>query len=153
MSNFKKGDIVRLVQITDIDAELDDPKRVIKNDADIAEAGFGDSVHIGMVGIVTDPAINDYYDLIVEMDGETYAMMNADLELVAGETFRVVANVPKHEHSGKRVFMHDPELTDIHGPTTVGTREISVTTRSKDIAAEFVGIYQRLFGNAKVTLV
>jgi len=83
MSKFTAGQTVRVTQVTDIDEPIDSPERVIKTDEELTEKGFIDGVKmIGQIARVIDPAINDYYDLLIEIDGETYAFMEADLEPV-----------------------------------------------------------------------
>jgi cytochrome oxidase Cu insertion factor (SCO1/SenC/PrrC family) len=88
MSQFKVGDKVRVVSITDIDAELDDPKRVMRTNEELSENGF-DNVPgpaIGDIGVVTELYF-DYYDLSIKLDhdadnNDEYAMVDADLELL-----------------------------------------------------------------------
>ena len=84
MSKFTAGQAVRIVQITDIDAEHDDPNRVtvVTADTDLSEFGMIAGVTPETVGRIIEPAINDYYDLTVEFNGETFAFVEADLVAV-----------------------------------------------------------------------
>lgn len=88
MSKFKKGDRVRVVSITDIDADHDDPNRVMTTNEQLAAAGF-DAVPgplIGDTGTVVD-TYGDYYDVSLKLDNadvdnEYWSMIDADLELI-----------------------------------------------------------------------
>lgn len=88
MSKFKKGDRVRVISITDIDADYDDPKRVMTTNEQLVEAGFIVEMGpvIGATGVVVD-FYNDYYDLSIKLDrdgadNEYWSMVEADLELI-----------------------------------------------------------------------
>ena len=88
MSKFKKGDRVRVISITDIDADLNDPDRVITDNDRLAEV-FGtmpDGLVVGATGTIVD-FYNDYYDVSIKLDGqegtnEYWSMIDADLELI-----------------------------------------------------------------------
>ena len=88
MSKFKKGDRVRVVSITDIDADHDDPNRVMTTNEQLAAAGL-DAVPgptIGATGVVADTYF-DYFDVSLKLDGaeagdEYWSMIDADLELI-----------------------------------------------------------------------
>lgn len=68
MSKFSVGDRVRVVSVTDVDAEFDDPNRVITdpNHPDALDS-YGKPL-IGLVGVVTDVFGNDYLDAAVRFD-------------------------------------------------------------------------------------
>lgn len=88
MSKFNVGDKVRVTQVTDIDADYDDPKRVLRTNEEVAEAGLDATSGpvIGDTGVVT-AVYCDYYDCSIKLDrdadnNDEYAMIDADLELV-----------------------------------------------------------------------
>lgn len=90
MSKFNIGDKVRVVSITDIDADYDDPKRVMRTTEAVAEwLGWPlETVApaISDTGVVTE-IYNDYYDVSIKLDrdngnNDEYSMIDADLELV-----------------------------------------------------------------------
>jgi hypothetical protein len=87
VSRYEPGDRVRVVSLTDLDAELDDPNRVITDNA-VAAAVIGEGVvpRIGDVGTVVS-TLCDYYDYEVRMDqkygtpgNDIFAFPEADLE-------------------------------------------------------------------------
>jgi hypothetical protein len=88
MSKFKVGDKVRVISITDIDAVMDDPKRVLRTNEELSEAGW-DNVPgpaIGDTAVVTETYF-DYYDVSIKLDrdvenNDEYSMIDADLELI-----------------------------------------------------------------------
>lgn len=90
MSKFKKGDRVRVVSITDIDADHDDPNRVMTTNEQVIAAGFESECGpmIGDTGTVADTYGDDYYTVSLELDktdseaSEYWSMIDADLELI-----------------------------------------------------------------------
>ena len=89
MHKFKKGDRVRVISITDIDADLDDPKRVMTTNEQLVEAGFIQEIGpvIGATGVIADTYGNDYYDVSLKLDDapkgdEYWSMIDADLEMI-----------------------------------------------------------------------
>ena len=87
MSVFKVGETVRVISLTDIDAERDDPNRVMTTNEELAAAGWDASPAgpvIGDSGVVTKTYC-DYYDLSIRLDrtdddiSEEFAMVDADL--------------------------------------------------------------------------
>ena len=88
MSKLKVGDRVRVVSVTDVDAEHDDPNRVITDPNHPDAIDWTGKSLIGLVGVVTD-VFNDYLDAAVRFDhmaasDSAPAFVDADLELVAG---------------------------------------------------------------------
>jgi hypothetical protein len=153
MSKFNVGDAVRLVQVTDIDAELDDPNRILKTNEDLATFGFIEGVQIGSTGVVVDAALNDYYDMTVEFDGENYAMVEADMELVEGATYTVTGTVPTpHYNRGNPVHLIvDDGPQPNSGPNGTAGRKVSVTTKSKNVANALKSVYEAVFEKVTVT--
>ena len=89
MHKFKKGDRVRVISITDIDADLDDPKRVMTTNDQLVEAGFIQEIGpvIGATGVIADTYNDDYYDVSLKLDDaakgdEYWSMIDADLEMI-----------------------------------------------------------------------
>lgn len=85
MSKFSVGDRVRVVSVTDVDAERDDPNRVITDPNHPDALDWYGKPLIGLVGVVTD-VFNDYLDAAVRFDhmapsDPAPAFVNADLEL------------------------------------------------------------------------
>lgn len=88
MSKFKVGDVVKIVSLTDVDAEYDDPNRVV-TDNETATRLFGAGFPlIGDVGVIKD-ILCDYYDVTVRFNkddwaetNDFYSFVEADLELV-----------------------------------------------------------------------
>lgn len=87
MSKLKVGDRVRVVSVTDVDAEHDDPNRVITDPNHPDALDWTGTSLIGLVGVVTDVFPNDYVDAAVRFDhiapsDPDPAFVDADLELV-----------------------------------------------------------------------
>lgn len=85
MSKFSVGDRVRVVSVTDVDAERDDPNRVITDPNHPDALDWYGKPLIGLVGVVTD-VFNDYLDAAVRFDhmapsDPAPAFVDADLEL------------------------------------------------------------------------
>jgi len=85
VSKFSVGDRVRVVSVTDVDAERDDPNRVITDPNHPDALDWYGKPLIGLVGVVTD-VFNDYLDAAVRFDhmapsDPAPAFVNADLEL------------------------------------------------------------------------
>jgi hypothetical protein len=126
MSKFRKGDVIRVVQITDIDAELTDPKRVLTDPTDPLTFDWQDPPQtlIGQVGRVVEPFLNDYYDCIVDFPwcrGYDYAAMafkEADLVL--------------HPRVGDKVKVTVPHLCRFGGIVTSLDEHDVVVTRIDD---------------------
>lgn len=86
MRKFREGDHVNVVQLTDVDAALGDPNRVYTtNEAAIRAFGGEIGPMIGDRVVVVVPAMTDTDEVLVEFDGETYAVSEDDLVLVEGE--------------------------------------------------------------------
>jgi hypothetical protein len=83
VAKFKAGDRVRVVSVTDIDAELDSPERVITDPDRVFEFTGCVGPTIGSIGFVVNPATCDYYDLTVQFDDvdDITSWMEADLVL------------------------------------------------------------------------
>lgn len=88
MSKFKVGDRVKVVQMTDLDADFDDPYRVIK-DNETYLAKFGRDAwgpQIGDTGTVAEIWASDYYTVSVEFPSEPleqFSFIDEDLELIS----------------------------------------------------------------------
>jgi hypothetical protein len=100
MSKFKHGDVIRVVQVTDIDAELTDPKHVHKDPTDEYTMDWRNPPQtlIGQVGVITQASINDYYDCYVrfpwQAENEDMAMMYNDIVLHPKLGDKVKVTVP-----------------------------------------------------------
>ncbi|EHB55709.1 hypothetical protein MycrhDRAFT_2903 [Mycolicibacterium rhodesiae JS60] len=91
MSKLKVGDRVRVVSVTDVDAERNDPNRVITDPNHPDALDWDGNPLIGRVGVVTDVFGNDYLDAAVRFDhmapsDPAPAFVDADLELVDAES-------------------------------------------------------------------
>jgi hypothetical protein len=112
MSKFKHGDVVRVVQVTDIDAELTNPNRVHTDPTDEITMDWQDPPQtlIGQTGIIIEAFMNDYYDCTVlfswqDEDDTPMAMKNHDLVLHPQVGDKVKVTVPHLcRFDGKVVF-------------------------------------------------
>lgn len=85
MSKFKVGDRVKVVQLTDLDADLDSPDRVIKDQETNLKLYGGVGPAIGETGTVAQIWGSDYYTVSVVFESdpmEEYSFIDDDLELV-----------------------------------------------------------------------
>lgn len=90
MSKFSVGDRVRVVSVTDVDAEHDDPNRVITHPNHPDALDWDGDPLIGRVGVVIDVFSNDYLDAAVRFDhmapsDPAPAFVDADLEPEDGD--------------------------------------------------------------------
>lgn len=86
MSKFKIGDRIKVVQMTDLDADLDDPNRVIKDQEANLKLYGGVGPAIGEIGTVTEVWCCDYYTVSAAFPSsplEEFSFIDDDLELVA----------------------------------------------------------------------
>jgi hypothetical protein len=70
MAPFNKGDRVRIKSLTDVD----DRSSVILSNSEAILEGVPEV--IGRTAIVTEPAINDYYDCLIQMESPVGALGN-----------------------------------------------------------------------------
>lgn len=156
MSKFTAGQAVRITQVTDIDEPVDSPERIIKTDEELTNKGFIDGTKmIGQIARVIDPAINDYYDLTIEIDGEPYAFMEADLEPVEEDVvYTITGIIPAHEHSGVPAFLHGPDTENAVGVTNFKGEPstVEVKTTSPGVANTLESVYRKVFHGVKVTV-
>jgi hypothetical protein len=87
MSKFAIGDRVRVVQITDVDRDHNDPNRVITDPAHPDACDWNGTPVIGKTGTVTTVFGNDYLDAEVRLDylrgdptTDLLSFVDADLE-------------------------------------------------------------------------
>lgn len=155
MSKFAAGQAVRIVQITDIDAEHDDPNRIteVTAETNLEEFGMVAGVTGETVGRIIEPAINDYYDLTVEFNGETYAFMQADLTAVDNVVYTITGTLAPHKHSGKPVFLHEAGTDRSFDTGMAGNAsEVKVTTTSPGVANTLESVYAKVFDKVMVTV-
>ena len=68
MSRFKPGDRVRVVSVTDVDRDHDDPRRVTTDPSDPDTHDWNGTTLIGKTGTITEVFGNDYLDAEVRFD-------------------------------------------------------------------------------------
>ena len=91
--------------------------------------------------------------VVVKLDGDGAEgeFDDSELDEVEGEeTFIVAGIIRESGHSGKDVFMHDPELTNIGGPSTGGGRWVTTKTTSKARADALLSVYEKVFDRAEL---